>query len=610
MVIAYAAPDRRGLGKKAQAKATQYGRLFQAMRVSRRILEAYRSERLHAVRQFVGRHYSDGGPELKVPVNMIGRYVQIVARSLVPTCPRVMMSTQVKEKQPAVSAMQEWMNQRLSQQHFDEVLERWVIDALFCIGIMKVALATPADSAVYGYTEPAGVPFAEVVDLDDFVFDIGCKSLRQASFVGHRYRIPLEVAQGLSYFDKDQRKNLAAAASPDDYRINQEGDERIGVVGQGWTGGEERDFEEMVDLWEIYLPRQKQVLTFASHNGGVPDTDSVPLRTQEWVGPDCGPFHFLQLMPVPGNPIPKSPVMDLIDLHESINHSYRKLINQMGRQKEVLPVRGGQVDDAKNLVQASDGDAFACDNADNIKPVSYGGPNPTNAQFTVHLGDVFNKMAGNLDLLSGAAPQSKTATQDKLLAENASAGVSDMADKTTAGVAKVLEAYSWYWWYHPQQVMNTQHALPGLPDVSIKRSLKPGGAAGDGLKREGRFEDLKVRVDPYSMVYRSPQQRLQFLFMMFDKFAPVLPLLQQQGVQMDVQFFIKKIGEYADEPDIVNLFTVSEPVPQTQAPDTSVGMPNNTSREYTRRSVGQDTEANRAADMENSANQFAAQQNE
>lgn len=598
--------DRRQLYKRAKPGEVNYARLFEAMRTSRRILLAFRSERLAAIRQFVGKHYADGGAEVRVPVNLIARYVQIISRSLVPKCPRVMLSTADQKSQPAVSAMQDWLNQRLVSMEFDKTLHRWVQDALFSIGIMKVGLASPADAAVGGYTSPAGVPFAETVDVDDFVFDAGCKDLRHASFVGHRYRIPLEVAESLNYFDKKERDKLSGAVVTQESRINQEGDERVQIVGEGWWSGSERDFEPMVDLWEVYIPRLKRVCTFASDAGGVPCMDTQPLRVQEWVGPDCGPFHFLAFQPVPGNPLPVAPIHHLIDLHEFVNHGYRKLVNQMQRQKEVLPVRGGQVDDAKNLLQASDGEAFSCDNADAIKPVSYGGPNNVNTQFTIHLADVFNKMAGNLDLLSGAAPQSKTATQDKLLADNASAGVSDMQEFTVSGIARVLNSLCWFWWCHPEAVMTTKRTAPGVPDVGITRRLGPAGSP--GLARNGRFEDLDCRVDPYSLVFRTPQQRLQFLMMMFEKMLPIMPMLAQNGVQVDVQFLMKKIAEYGDEPDIKSLFTVGEPMPQEGGPagGPQQRMPTSTSREYVRRSQGSDTQAQRDSDMQNDALAAAA----
>lgn len=604
--------DGRRYGKKAKPGEVDYPRLFQAMTTCRRILLPYREERMNAVRQLAGAHYSEGGTDLKVPINLIYKYVQVMSRSLIPNCPRCMLSTRHKDQQPSVSGMQEWINQQLIEGRVDKKLGRWVVDAMFSLGIMKVALGTPADAALSGYTEPAGCPFMEVVDLDDFVFDAGAKTFEQASYIGHRVRVPLSVAQNLKYFDADARKVLDATAAPDDYRINQEGDDRIGVVSTGWQGGEVRDYEQTIDLWEIYLPRIKRVVTFASSHGGVPDQDALPLHETDWVGPNCGPYHFLSFVDVPGNAMPSGPITQIIDLHDFINHGTRKLVSQLQRQKEVLPVTGGQLDDAKQLVQASDGDIFGCDNAESIRPVSYGGPNQQCQAYVAYLQDVFNKQSGNLDLIGGTSAQSKTASQDKLLAAAANGTVQDMQETTTRGVASIYKAYCWYWWYHPQQVMASSRGVPGLPDVSVQRKVYPGTyqeSPGEGkvMKRKGRFEDLQVRIDPYSMVYRSPQDRLAFIFQMFDKFAPLMGLLNQQGVFMDIQFLIKKIAEYGDEPDIVNLFTINDPTPPIEGPQNTMpgpAKPAETTRNYNRTSTGQDTEANRYSQMQNEANRF------
>lgn len=610
--------DGRQAGKRARTGPVDFPRLFEAMRYSRRILRRFREERTLAVRQYVGAHYSDGGNPEEVPVNLIAKYVQVVGRALVPKTPRIMLSTRNQVNQPAVSAMQDWVNQRLIEMHFAETLHRWVIDAIFCLGVMKVALGTPEDAAVGGYVSPAGQPFAEAVDFDDFVFDSGARDFRHLSYVGHRYRIPLEVAQKMSYFDPKAKKWLSSSVTVSGQRNNHEGDERISTIYEGYEGGVERDFEEMVDLWEVYLPRLRKVYTFCSDAGGVPAADAPPLRVQDWLGPNCGPYHYLALLPVPGQPMPKAPIQDLLPIHHFVNRSYNKLIEQMLRQKSVLPVRGGALDDAKNLKQAGDGEMFQAENADMLREVSFGGPNPVNAQFTIHLQDVFNKQAGNLDLLSGAAPQSKTATQDKILAEGATAGVADMQESTIVGISSVVGALNWYWWYHPELEMKTTRSAPGLPDIQIERTLKPEGSVEpsgqpSGLTRKGRYEDLMCRVDPYSLVYRTPLQRLQFIQMLIKDWMPIMPILAQQGLQFDAMATMKLISEYADEPDVLKIFTIAEPAPPPPGPGGGAqgpGMPSSTERTYTRRSIGADTAAQRESDMVNAGAQFGAEMGE
>ncbi len=607
--------DNRRYGKRAKAEPVNVARLAESMRASRRVLEYFRAEKRKAVKQFVGRHWSEEAADKVVPINLLARYVQVVSRALVPKNPRVMLTTRTRRHQPAVSIMQDWLNQRIVEMKFAERLQRWVTDALYGLAVMKVALATPADAVLDGYVSPAGVPFAEVVSLDDFVYDVGARDFLQAGFLGHRFRVPLETAKRLDYYDAAERKKLTA---DDERTMNQDGDERISVLGHGYEAGLDKDFEPMVELWEIYFPRTKRVVTLRSDSGGVPPSDSKPLRVQEWIGPDCGPYHFLPLQIVPDNAMPKGPVMDLIDLHTYVNALYRKLINQADRQKEVLPVSGASLDDSKNVRQASDGEIVGCDNPAGLKAISFGGPNAVNAAFAQHLMDKFSAQAGNLDLLSGASPQSKTASQDKMLNENASAGVSDMQERTVAGTAAVLTAFGWYWWNHPQEVMTTQKTAPGLADVGITRRLYPRAATTEaggpaGITREGRFEDLQCRVDPYSMQYRSPQQRLAFLSQLVKEMVPLIPLLQQQGITFDMQFYLKKVAEYADEPDVTGLFTIAEPPPpQGPGGPSPVQQPpkGDTTHEYTRRSVGADTQANREGDMMNEAAALASEEQE
>lgn len=600
--------------KKAKEPDLQIPRLARAMERARRVLKYFREERRAAVKQYVGRHWGEGGSEKKMPLNLLSLYVQVVGRNLVAKNPRVMVTSRDPKIAPQVSAMQDWANQRVEEMHLDEELRRYVEDALYCIGVMKVGIATPADAVIGGYVAPAGVPFAESIDLDDFVFDITARKFKEASFMGHRFRIPISEAEELGYDTAVVKKMNMTGGNR---TTNEGGDERIESLGREYQITDDDEYDPMIELWEIYLPRLRRIVVLAADDSGVPPLDLEPLSVREWFGPACGPYHILGFLWVPGNAMPKGTITDLVDLADLVNRLYRKLGNQAERQKEVLPVRGGQVDDAKKLVQANDGEAFSCDNADGIKAVSYGGPNAVNLNFAVHTKDLFSFMGGNLDLLGGRSPQSKTASQDKLLNDNASAGVSDMQEATVKATSSILSALLWFWWHHPRQVMKTKRtAGPGLEDIAITRTLYPRGALdaygqAEKFTRDGRYEDLQLRVDPYSMRYRSPQERLQFLSGLVQQMLPMLPILQQQGVMFDAQFYMKKVAEYSDEPDVAQLFTIQEPPPPTEGggaaePLGGTGGPNG--GDYVRRSVGSDTQANREAEMTNAASEQSSAQ--
>lgn len=580
--------------------------LCRAMRRSRRVLKFFRDERRRAVIQYVGRHWGEGGAGRIVPVNLLARYIQVVSRNLISKNPRAMLSTMRQEMKPAVDAMQSWINQKFVDDYFHETLARFVVDAMVSIGIMKVALASPLDSSLEGYNSQVGEPYAEVIDLDDWVCDVGATNYKGMRFCGHRYTVPYEDAVQMGYFDEEERKNLA----PDSYSsYNDEGDEKISTLGRGFQADGSEDYKEMVTLWEIYLPGEKKIVTMAGDSQGIPQDGRKPLRVQDWFGPKCGPYHFLGFGLVPGNLMPKAPVMDLIDFHNLINRLWRKTGDQAERQKTNLLLSTTQVDDGGRVTNASDGEPIVCDDPNSAKEQSYGGPSPSVVAYLGTTMEVFNRMAGNLDLLAGGGPQSKTATQDTMLNQNAAAAVADMQETTVASVARVISAMLEFWWYHPTQVMTSTKSLPGLPDMDLKRNLHP-AFSGQKFERRGKFSDLQVRIDPYSMAYRSPQQRLQQLMGIVEKHIPVFQLLQQSGIMFDWQEYFKLIATYMDEPDIIRLFTVQEPMPVNGGNSGSgqQSPQSNEPREYIRRSVGADTNANRQSEADNMFAALAAQQ--
>ncbi len=92
----------------------------------------------------------------------------------------------------------------------------------------------------------------------------------------------------------------AAANLPESYDslYNEQGDERINTLGRGYYLQDVEEFEPYVDLWEVYLPRQRLVLTFSDDmlTGAVGGEIDGALRVQRWIGPDCGPYHLLGMI--------------------------------------------------------------------------------------------------------------------------------------------------------------------------------------------------------------------------------------------------------------------------------------------------------------------------
>jgi hypothetical protein len=557
-------------------------RLCQSMQRARLVLRRVREERREIVRQYVGRHWAEEGTRERVPVNLIALYVSIVSRSLVPKCPRAMLSTFQQQFKPVVAAMQAWANKEIEDVRLENSLRRCVTDALFSIGIMKVALAAPDEAAGMGWNLRAGEPFAECVDLDDFIYDAShARDLSQSGFIGHRRRVPLEAVKDSKIYGK-YRKDLSASNDP---LINQEGDERVSVLGRGYYGDQE-EFEDMIDLWEVYLPRHRIILTLAEDqlSGPTEKGSDEPLRVQRWLGPDTGPYHILSYGMVPGNAMPKAPLQDLIDLHEAVNRTYRKLIRTIDRIKENLLVESGATEDAQRIIDASDGEGVRVDRVDKLKQMVFSGQSLQNLLLVgPHLKEMFSWMAGNLEMMGGLSPQSKTLGQDKMLEENASRTVASLQQDTVNWTADVLKALCWYWYHDPFKVMETAHALEGLPGLEIQRQVGPTGS-GLALRRDRPWAELEVKVDPYSMQHSTPQSRMAALNQVVQTILiPLMPVLQQQGIGFDVSAWLKKMAAYMDQPDLSDIITITAP-PEGEAPSSGGEGPKpaETTRNYVR----------------------------
>lgn len=577
--------------------------LCEAIYHARRDLEVFRVERKQAVRQYVGGHWSMEGAPGKVPVNLISLYTNIVGRSLIPKEPRVMMSTFNQQAKPTVKAMQDWANLEIVKMGLDATLQRVVIDSLYSLGICKVALVDPAHSSLWGWNIPAGSAFAERVDLDDFVFDTHARDFREAAFIGHRYRVPLAAVKDDRMYSS-ARKDLQAT---EDSNYNREGDIRINTMQRGQNSWK-REYEDMVDLWEIYLPRHGVVVTLAhdavigSVGGEGGSGNPKPLREVDWIGPDEGPYHFLSLGIVPGNAMPKSPIQDLIDLHTVTNELYTKLMRQGERQKEVLAVQGQADVDGKRIMDANDGDIVRLDNPERTKVANFGGPNQSNLQLAIHLKDVFSYMAGNLDAMGGLSPQAKTLGQDKMLMESASRTVTDMQQTAINFVSGVCRALGWYWWHDPKKVMRVEHKVNGLPESAITRSVYPKGSGGQLLTRDADWDDLNLAVDPYSLQHSTPSQKLSSLMQVVQQVVlPMQPALQQAGVAFDIVKLLTIMGEWMNLPELADIVTIQQPPAQPEGPGEpeQPGMPASTSREYVRRSLGGDTADTRQKELAN-----------
>jgi hypothetical protein len=197
----------------------------------------------------------------------------------------------------------------------------------------------------------------------------------------------------------------------------------------------------------------------------------------------------------------------------------------------------------------------------------------------------------------GRASQAPTLGQDKMLQQSSSQQITDMQDRTVKFVSETSNALLWYFHHDPYKVQKSEHTI--MPGVSVQRQVTP------QERTRLKFEDLNIKVDPYSLKHSTPQEKMAQLNQIVNQtIVPMMPLLQQAGVRFDVTVFLKKASELLDLPELPEMVTISEPPMQPEGGPAGAPprMPNQTERTYTRESRPTRTEG---GDMMNRMNALA-----
>jgi hypothetical protein len=139
----------------------------------------------------------------------------------------------------------------------------------------------------------------------------------------------------------------------------------------------------------------------------------------------------------------------------------------------------------------------------------------------------------------------------------------------------------WYYHHDPIGVMRSYHQTE-MKSSTAEIRIAPQD------RQQVRFEDMDIRVDPYSMQQQTPKQRLAALNQIVQQTVmPMMQLLQQQGVAFDVNAYLQKAAQYLDSPDLSEIVTIQEPPPQATGGEGGgggPGMPQETTRNYNRTS--------------------------
>jgi len=323
---------------------------------------------------------------------------------------------------------------------------------------------------------------------------------------------------------------------------------------------------------DVWIAENNSIVTMACDQA-----DIEPLIERDWTGSQAGPYKFLSLGDTPDNIIPTSPAINLKGMHDLQNRLHRRMEDDSDAHRVVNVFPPGMEDDANRLRTAERNGWYRGKSPEQIKQFETGGIDQRDMALATFIQTTFDRMGGNLQAMGGLGAQASTVGQEELIHGQLSKNVADMRTAVVNFASSCILDLGRLMW--EDQTLELHTSMPvGNSGIQVTSDWTPD-------YRLGNFEDYEFRVEPYSMVFKTPQQHLQEYFQVLREIAPLWPMFQASGATLNVQVLVKEMARLMNKPEIEQLITFATPAEQLGGDQNTVRSPANTTRTNIRRNV-------------------------
>lgn len=552
---------------------TKRDRLYKAIRSSRNALEPFRRVRKELIKDYVGSWYSEAGAENKTLVNLINQTARIYTIALAANNPKVLVSTSRMDMLPFARRFEVNLSKLIGDMSLDKTFRAIVMDAFFCIGC-GVVMMRDTDTRFHGMLESEedvwldpGEPWFNRVSLDDLILDMPAKELSKMRYCGHRYRADYEKVMDEPGYDKKVKDKIRPTS-----REHHDSTGAARDIASDWGSAEDDDLKDMIWLQDIWIAENNSIATMVCDQQDLP-----PLIEREWTGSQAGPYKFLSLGDVPDNIIPASPSINLKGMHDLQNRLHRRMEADSDAHRIVNVYPPGMDDDAERLRTAERNGWYRAKSPEQIKQFQSGGIDQRDMALATFLQTEYDRFAGNLQAMGGLGQQASTLGQEELIHGNVSKNVADMRGAVVSFASDCILDLGRLMWNDQTLELKTSMQV-GNTDIAVNSDWTPD-------YRVGEFDDYEFRVEPYSMIFKTPEQKLQELFQVLREIAPLWPMFQASGASIDAEAIVDEIARLKNRPEFKRFITFAAPAEMLGGDENTVRQSPVTSRETIRRNV-------------------------
>lgn len=548
-------------------------RLLKAIRSSRDALEPFRRVRKELVKDYVGSWYAGSGAENKTLVNLINQTARIYTVALAANNPKVKVSASQVGLIPFARRFETNLSKLISDMSLDKTFRSIVLDAFFCIGC-GVVMMRDTDTRFHGLLESEedvwldpGEPWINRVSLDDLILDMPAKELSKMRYCGHRYRADYEKVMDEPGYSKKVKDKLRPTS-----REHHDSVGAVRDIASEWGSAQDDDLKDMVWLMDVWIAENNSIVTMACDQQDLP-----PLIEREWIGSQAGPYKFLSLGDTPDNIIPTSPAMNLKGMHDLQNRLHRRMEADSDSHRVVNVYPPGMEDDAERLRTAERNGWYRGRSPDQIKQFESGGIDQRDMALATFLQGEYDRLAGNLQAMGGLGQQASTLGQEELIHGNVSKNVADMRMAVVSFASDCILDLGRLMWEDQTLEIKTMMEVDNT-GISVNSDWTPG-------YRHGDFEDYGFQIEPYSMIFKTPEQKLQELFQVLREIAPLWPMFQASGASIDAEALVDEIARLKDRPEFKRFITFASPSGILGGDENTIRQAPYTTRETIRRNI-------------------------
>lgn len=513
-----AAPAKPGV-PKGQKEAQK---LQDDMRRSERKLDGLRACRRLFVSHYAGPYYGTAPEGLNAGDSAIQRaplqLLLSMADALVSNVafdPAADVGTNVPQLQPFAGLVAAAVKHRLDEADAEVIGEQAILDSLFGMAIFKTGLAEAEEA--YGWRADPGKLHIGLVDLDDWIPDMGARQWDQQTYLADRYRVPFEWAMDELFEGRERDMAERIFKAQAEHRRH-----TVRQVGAGEPPDPEEAYVEQLDLIEAWLPLTQRLVTLPGDH----DVSVGFLRDRPWEGPEAGPYDVLGNHDVPGNLMPVSRVAAVYDLHLLLNELAMKQARQAERSKILMLYDAVAAEEASAIRRAGDGDMLPVNNVDRFKQIELGGASKDSYEAAAWFYDWYNRMGGNLDVLSGMQSRSPTLGQEQMLARTSGIVVGRLRRRAVRCWRAIIQKAAWYVWTDPESELYLQLDLGQGVKIPMRW---------DPEVREGDFLDYQFSVKAVAVSRDTPEQQYELLQQWLERtLFPLAQIGAAQGQFLDV----------------------------------------------------------------------------